>query len=639
MYSQKQPSREIPGVISYMDFFSTKKLAYSVFFSLPVIIGLLSMILNAIYTGVWNFVYLCVNISIFFTISGSGATLSIFYYVRKAPILGSPKIRGWGLQMNSFFSGILGISLLIGQVLAIFLRNTTFQDILFILGTIIVYIIAYVIYFSFTTAGRYGNFVLALVQPVVGIILYGILTAQISILFFIRAIIFFCLCAFIFAVPYARSMVRVSNIYRELTGIGGYPFIRAFVLSMMTEGNDDLIERFFENVGIDADVKVQYLFIRATKSKKLKGLFVIPHVHFGPFKTCGSSNLPAKIYEQFSNIPGTTVYHTTNDHSQNLTSQKEVNKIFSRIKEDVRKIEKSESDNWIHEIDNVSRKMSNSAKLIGIEISDIPIIFLTRHPLPSDDMHASIGEQIRSYAKSEGFKEIIIIDSHNAIIDDENLIKFGSIESNDLIRVAKNFMKSIKDEKEKNRSIVHYGIAKDPLSEFTEKDGIGPGGLVVHLFKNATTNQKTALIHFDANNAYLEVRSYILNMLQNRGIERGEVTTSDSHIVAREFTRRGYSPIGEKIKLDNILVKLDKLIIEAESNMEEVEFYYHDSIEENVKIWGDPKYFDVIMKTLQECIRISQRLLTLSLIAPTLISLILLIFFFNVDLPDIFNLF
>ena len=639
MYSQKQPNRQIPGVISYMDFFSTKKLAYSVFFSLPVFIGLLSMILNAIQTGVWNFIYLFINISIFFTISGSGAILSIFYYVKKAPILGSPNIGGWGLQMNSFFSGIIGISLLIGQVLAMFLRNTTFQDVLFMLGTIVVYIIAYVIYFSFTTVGRYGNFILALVQPVVGITLYGILTAQFSIIFFIRAIIFFCLCAFIFAVPYARSMVRVSNIYRELTGIGGYPFIRAFVLSMMTEGNDDLVESFFESVGIDSNVKIQYLFIRTSKSKKLKGLFVIPHVHFGPFKTCGSSDLPAQIYKQFSNIPGTTVYHTTNDHTQNLTSQKEVDKILSRIKEDVKKIEKMGSDNWIKEIKNISRKMSNSAKLIGIEMSDIPIIFLTRHPLPSDDMHALIGEQIRSHAKSEGFKEIIIIDSHNAIIDDENLINFGSIESDDLIRVAKNFMKSINDMNEENKSNIHYGVAKDPLSEFTEKDGIGSGGLVVHLFKNATTNQKTALIHFDANNAYLEVRSYILNMLQNRGIERGEVTTSDSHSVARKFTRRGYSPIGEKIKLDNILVKLDELLIKAETDMEEVEFYYHDSIEENVKIWGDPKYFDVIMKTLGECIRISQRLLTLSLIAPTLISLILLVFFFNVDLTGIFNLF
>ncbi|MHA1106653.1 MAG: DUF2070 family protein [Promethearchaeota archaeon] len=621
-----------------MDFFSTKKLAYSVFFSLPVFIGILSMILNAFYAGVWNFVYLFINISIFFTISGSGAILSIFYYAKKAPILGPPK-GGWGLQMNAFFSGIIGISLLIGQVLVIFLRNTTFQDVLFMLGTIVVYIIAYVIYFSFTTAGTYGNFILALVQPVVGITLYGILTVQFSIIFFIRAIIFFCLCAFIFAVPYARSMTRVSNIYRELTGIGGYAFIRAFVLSMMTEGNDDLVESFFENVGIDSNVKIQYLFIRTTKSKKLKGLFVIPHIHFGPFKTCGSSDLPAQIYKQFSNIPGTTVYHTTNDHSQNLTSQKEVDKILSRIKEDVKKIEKMESNNWIKEIKNISRKMSNSAKLIGIEMSDIPIIFLTRHPLPSDDIHALIGEQIRSNAKSEGFKDIIIIDSHNAIIDDENLINFGSIESNDLIHVATNFMKSIKDKNEENKSIIHYGVAKDPLSEFTEKDGIGSGGLVVHLFKNATTNQKTAFIHFDANNAYLEVRSYILNMLQNRGIERGEVTTSDSHSVARKFTRRGYSPIGEKIKLEIILEKLDKLIIEAENNIEEIEFYYDDSIEENVKIWGDPKYFDVIMRTLEECIHISQRLLTLSLIAPTLISLILLVFFFNVDLTGIFNLF
>ncbi|GAI11072.1 unnamed protein product [marine sediment metagenome] len=33
-------------------------------------------------------------------------------------------------------------------------------------------------------------------------------------------------------------------------------------------------------------VKIQYLAIRGKKSKKLKGLFVIPHIHFGPFKTC-----------------------------------------------------------------------------------------------------------------------------------------------------------------------------------------------------------------------------------------------------------------------------------------------------------------------------------------------------------------
>ena len=638
MYSQKPSSRQIPGIISYMDLFATKKLAISVFFSTPGLIAILSMLLNAIFTGVWNFIYLFVIFSTFMTISGLGAVLTIYYYAKKSPILGAPP-KGWGLQMNAFFSGIMGISLLIGQLLTIILRLTTFQDALFMLGTVITYIIGYVIYFSFTTVGTYGTFILSLVQPITGIVLYGVLTAQISILFFIRAIIFFCSCAFIFAIPYARSMARVSNIYRELTGIGGYPFIRAFVLSMMTEENDDLVETFFDKVGVESEIKIQYVFIRSKSSKKLKSLFLIPNIHFGPFKTCGSSDLPAQIYEKFFHIPGITVYHTTNDHSHNLTNHAEVNKIVNQIEEDIKKVENNSNIEWASKINNVIRKISNSAKAIGTEIDKIPIIYLTRHPLPSDDIQAEIGETIRQNARSKGYKDVIIIDSHNSIIDDEHLIKTGSLEANDLIRVSDHLFKSLVSDEMSKLIPIKYGVARDPLEEFSEKDGIGPGGLVVHLFENSLTSQKTAMIHFDANNAFVDIRSYILNSLQNRGIERGEVTTNDSHIVARKFTKRAYSPIGEKIKLDYILHKLDILLARAEKNLDVVEFHYSDSLVKNVKIWGDPSYFNVIMKTLQECIRISQRLLTLSLIAPTLISLIILIFFYNFEFSDIFNLF
>jgi predicted neutral ceramidase superfamily lipid hydrolase len=119
-------------------------------------------------------------------------------------------------------------------------------------------------------------------------------------------------------------------------------------------------------------------------------------------------------------------------------------------------------------------------------------------------------------------------------------------------------------------------------------------------------------------------------MLQNRGIVRGEITTSDSHTVARQFSARGYSPIGDKIKIDEILKKLDLLIQEAENNMEPVEFYYSDSTEPNVKIWGNPRYFNAIIDTLKEGLRVSQSLLTFSLIIPTFFSLILLLFLYNI---------
>ncbi|MHA1461002.1 MAG: DUF2070 family protein [Promethearchaeota archaeon] len=634
MYAQQPPTRNIPGIFSYVDFFSTKKSAYVLFFTLPAIIGLLSFILNSLYTNIWNFFYLSNILITIYSTSGGGAIISILLFSKKSPLLALPP-KGWALQMNSLFTGVMGLSLLIGQTITIFLRNAAFQEVFLILGTIISFIITFVVYFSFTTVGKYGNFILAFIQPAIQITFYSYFASQFPLLFFIRAMLFFTVCAIIFAIPYARSLSRVSNVYRQATGIGGYPFIRAFVLSMLTDGNDELLESFFDKVGVYSDIKVQYLAIRSEKTKKLKGLFVIPHVHFGPFKTCGSSDLPAHIYDTFRSIKGTTIYHTTNDHSQNLTSQKELDKVLNKIKSDVKDIQENSKIEWTKEVNTTTRKMSNSAKLLGIDINNVAIVFLTRHPLPSDDIQIQVGEDIRKIAKSMGYREIIIVDSHNSIIGDEVLIRNKTIEAKDLISVAEKFLASNKKMDISNKLVVQYGVAKDLMLEYSEKDGIGTGGLVVHLFNDVESNQKTVFIHFDANNAYVDIRSFVLNMLQNRGIERGEITTSDSHTVARQFSPRGYSPIGDKITLEKILEKLDTLLVEAENNLEDVEFHYSDSIVERVKIWGDPKYFEVILNTLFKCIKVSQGLFTYSLIVPALFSVILLIFFYNITFSAI----
>jgi predicted neutral ceramidase superfamily lipid hydrolase len=634
MYSQQPPSRHIPGILSYIDYFSTKKSAYVLFFTLPGIISILSFILNSLFTNIWNFFYLSNLLITIYSTSGGGVLISVLFYSKKSPLLALPP-KGWALQMNSLFTGLMGLSLLIGQTITIFLRNAAFQEVFLILGTIISFIITYVVYFSFTTAGKYGNFILAFVQPAIEITFYSIFASQVPFLFFIRAMLFFIVCAIIFAIPYARSLSRVDSVYREATGIGGYPFIRAFVLSMLTDGNDDLLESFFDRIGVYSDIKIQYLAIRSEKEKELKGLFIIPQVHFGPFKTCGSSDLPAYIYEAFKSIKGATVYHTTNDHAQNLTSQKELDNVLRRIKEDVKKIEESAEIEWINEVNTTSRNMSNSAKLLGIDINNVAIVFLTRHPLPSDDIEMEIGEEIRRIAKSKNYRDIIIIDSHNSIIGDEVLIRNKSIEARDLISVSEKFLTANKENKTSNKIVVQYGVAKDLMLEYSEKDGIGTGGLVVHLFKDIITNQKTAFIHFDANNAYVDIRSFVLNKLQNRGIEWGELTTSDSHTVARQFSPRGYSPLGDKITLETILDKIDKLILEAENDLEAVEFAYYDSNVENIKIWGDPKYFNVIMNTLFKCIKVSQGLFTYSLIIPALFSMILLIFFYRITFSTV----
>ncbi|MGV9203065.1 MAG: DUF2070 family protein [Promethearchaeia archaeon] len=640
MFGQSaETSRHAPGIFDYLEFFSTKVLAYSVLFATPLGIGLISAILNSIFLGQFQFVsfflYFVQITLIFFAILLVGVLFTVGFYSRKSPVLQLPP-KGWGVQLNSLYTIIIGGSFLVGEILTILLKNITFQEVFFILGTIVSYIVAFTIYFSFTTVDRPGYLILALIQPIIGIILYSAYTAQISVQFFIRAIIFFCSCAFIYALPYARRLFHVSNIYRDVTGLGGYGFIRAFVLSMMTDGNDEKIEELFDSVGVNSEIKIQYLAIRTQEKKRLKGLFLLPDIHFGPFKTCGSSDLPEHIYKEFEEIPGTTVYHTTNDHSKNLTTQKELEKVMERMKDTVLKMENDEKINWKKKVSAFKRNMENTAKLIGIKIDDVPVVFLTRHPLPSDDIESAVGKEIfENVTKKEfNYKDIMIIDSHNSIIGDEIHIKKGTLEANDLMEVVNNYLKANQKGENEGEEML-YGVAQDHLEDYSEKEGIGYGGMVVHLFQSKKTGQKTALIHFDANNAYVDIRSFILNKLQNRGIDKGEMTTSDSHTVARQFSSRGYSPIGDKIKIDYILDKLDKLIRRAEQDLEPVEFHYESSVEKDIRIWGDMKYFDAIMKTLEECIHVSERLLTLSLIVPTFFSLILLLFYYNIHLDQI----
>ncbi|MHA2034977.1 MAG: DUF2070 family protein [Promethearchaeota archaeon] len=628
MYIKKQSSRQIPGLISYLELFSSRKLAYSIFFGTPFIFGLISLLVYTFLLGYLDLYHFFRFVGLFLLISGLSTLFSIIFFSKKAPILRPPP-KGWSVQMNVYFSAVIELTFIFGQIVSILLNNIVYQEVFLILGTIIAYTIAFIIYFSFTTVGKRGYFFLPLAQPVLTIILYALYSGQFNSDFFIRALIFFTGCALLFAIPYRKGLFRVSNVYRETTGMSGYSFIRAFILSMMTEGNDELIETYFDRVGIKSQVNIQYLLIRSIKSKEIKGLFLTPHIHFGPFKTCGSSDLPEHLYKAFNDIPGTTIYHTTNDHTQNLTTQGYVEVVVNRVKQDITDIRNNSELKWIKEVKDFTRKISNSAKLIGMEVDNVPLVFITRHPLPSDDIEAEVGEEIRAYAKLKGHQDIIIVDSHNAIIGDEILITRNTIESNDLINVSKNYIDS-KTIRDTQKVQMLYGVAKNSFNEYSEKDGIGFGGIVVHLFKNLKTDQTTALIHFDGNNAYVDIRSYVLNMLQNRGIEKGEITTSDSHTVARQFSARGYSPIGDKIKIDEILKKLDILIQEAENNLEPVEFFYKSSKEDNVKIWGDPRYFNTIIDTLKECIKVSQKLLTFSLIIPTFFSLILLLFLYNI---------
>ena len=221
MIVKEKKNRQIPGIISYMEVFSSRKLAYSIFFFTPIVLGLISLMLNYILLKskldlfhFFRFVFLFLSASVL------GTLFSMGFYKNKSPILKAPPI-GWSIQMNAFFSVIVEITFILGQVVAILVNNITMQEVFLILGSVLSYIVAFVIYFSFTTVGRSGNIILGLVQPFTVIFTYSVYTGQFNIDFFIRAMVVFIVCAIFFAIPYRRGLFKVSNIYEVATGMRG----------------------------------------------------------------------------------------------------------------------------------------------------------------------------------------------------------------------------------------------------------------------------------------------------------------------------------------------------------------------------------------------------------------------------------
>ncbi len=240
----------------------------------------------------------------------------------------------------------------------------------------------------------------------------------------------------------------------------------------------------------------------------------------------------------------------------------------------------------------------------------------------------AVGNLIKNKSIDKGFNAPFIVDCHNAIVGDEILITEKSAEGMEIIESTEKFFDEIKKVEFFNE--LYYGCAR-VKSPYPIESGIGSGGIVCHYFKIG--KQKSVIIHCDSNNALLSVRSQIVNHAQNKGIDRIELTTSDTHNVVRVISARGYHPLGDKVDLNYLIPTIDKLIDEAEQNAEPVEIAEYESETPNFPFWPNVEYFDLIIETIQKCLVVSKILLTIGLVVPALFSLLSIVFLFgNTDI-------
>ena len=366
---------------------------------------------------------------------------------------------------------------------------------------------------------------------------------------------------------YIRTLANTSV---EQLKISPFKFLRAFAKAWSSEDIDELEQIITDN---SKENNTTTKIIELTTNKDKISL-VLPGVHPGPIYPVGSSNIPYQIQEELL-LKGykTAVFHGMNSHEFNLTSKYEVRRYLSSL---VMK----EHNNKHNTTSKPYKIKSKNATASGILFNNTPLIILTLSPKGSDDIPEIVEEKIRKISEDLGFKDIILIDSHNSegdIVDEEDV--------DELINTTRELLNKLKKVKQYSFDISY--INSNQLNLKFRAD-VGPGGISLFLLK--IKNEIFGIIIADANNMINKYREIIINELSNNKKEIIEICTSDTHVTAGKIkTKKGYLSLGEVTEIS----QLTKCFIEmwkiAEKDMNKAEYNIH-SIESKVNTINDESF-------------------------------------------------
>ncbi len=292
----------------------------------------------------------------------------------------------------------------------------------------------------------------------------------------------------------------------------------SFFLAQWLRQSKDL-EAMFESVGQDVVTLVDVAAFKA--NGKLKALFVVPHVHFGPFGNLGGSEFPKLISRSLERRFGVPVFvfHGTATHDFNPTASSEVEKILWAVEKALGRIKFRKA------VGTIDMGKSGGCRVNCLRLNDFAILGLTRAPKTTEDIDFSLGIALKNKALSAGLKQAIIIDAHNAETGEIVYVESGDpigFEYSDAIGEVL----SVNGRK----GVVRFGSSVEESGDLGKDCGIGENGLRTAVFQFNGKNY--ALLLFDANGITPAFRRELLDAVkESTGIHKCEVYTTDTHSV------------------------------------------------------------------------------------------------------------
>ncbi|MBM4247949.1 MAG: DUF2070 family protein [Euryarchaeota archaeon] len=510
------------------------------------VLFVLSLVLGAVAVPSYPFqIWIVQTIGLFFVPAAIGALVAVplarglggTIYLRRSTLLALislmvlfPMVLAWRLVIGPHFAGRLSDILLFSWALILWLWH------LVLLTT------------SNTSHGR--SLPVSLGMPVLGALSVAFLLPPFGARELLLVAGFFAI--FLLSASAFRKMAE-SPLKRNF-GASGMELVRN-MLAHWTEGGDagkDGMERFFSTFSVPFRAELGVVGFRA--GGKLKGLWVVPSVHPGPFGTLGGSDLPAKLKKPlaFDNL---MVFHGPATHDQNPASDTEVAKLAATARSVLEGLEYASGAGAFR------RFRGERVALCVQPLGKSVLAMHTSAPDPTDDVDHAVGHLVSHAFRRHGFVHPLFIDAHNCLERGGGAVHSGSPEAEELLRVTEEAASATT----KPASTLRAGFASTG-GFHKERDGLGEQGIQVAVLESE--GRKAAYILFDGNNMVKGLRELVLDAVKGM-VDEAEVFTTDNHVV--HATMGGYNPVGAKYSRESLAQKAKETVERAIADLEDVE--------------------------------------------------------------------
>lgn len=371
---------------------------------------------------------------------------------------------------------------------------------------------------------------------------------------------------------------------------GGLRLITAFI-SYMLGGDKDVFEEELRKIGRRRRVPV-YALDLLDDEERVWGIIAIPHVHPGPYRDVGSSDMPSRLVASASRKGlKMIVLHGASSHGEDLASSSDVERLAQMILEGLGEV--------VCEGERLGVGLAENGRFRALALrleSGAAIVIVERLDGGMEDVPLQLLENLRDA------DDTALVDAHNSYDDNCPSPTPGSSLAASLLSCAKSALRAADSQ-------LRGGWRVSIASIRGRRDlEVGSAGISVLMLVNA---RQLLLVTIDSNNILKGLRDSLYSVLSSSKATV-MVTSTDTHELTGAIAGETYRPLGTSMKLEELHRSIERLIEQASLNLKPLRYRFRRIDFEGIFL--DPQKLERLSRVTERGIKYAFTLLILHIL-------------------------